>query len=310
MAQLDDLKLFLSVVDCGSFTAVTERLGVPKSTVSRAVARLEARLGNRLIERSTRHLRLTEAGKLLHEQSAPLLGRLEDLLEGARQDSAAPQGTLRIAAPYEFGVLRLGDILTALLKQHPGLQAEVDLLARVPDTRAQDYDIVFRVQTDALPDSGQVARRMYALHRGLYAAPDLVARLGMPHSVDDLAAWPCLVSPEEPIWSFQDAQGRVSEFQPRGPLRSQHAGLRMRAALAGLGATMLSSTICREDLVSGRLVRLLPGWQPAKTRVYALLPSRRHMPAKVRVLLDWLARELRALDVEMTPMDPDQRLSG
>ncbi|WP_374315232.1 LysR family transcriptional regulator [Aquabacterium sp.] len=304
MAQLDDLKLFLAVVDCGSFTAVTERLGVPKSTVSRAVARLEASLGNRLVERSTRHVRLTEAGKLLHAQSAPLLGRLGELLDGARQDSAAPQGTLRIAAPYEFGVLRLGDILTALLKQHPGLQAEVDLLSRVPDTRAQDYDIVFRVQTDALPDSAQVARRMYALHRGLYAAPELVARLGAPHRVDELTAWPCLVSPDEPIWSFQDGQGQVRECEPHGPLRSQHAGLRMRAALAGLGATLLSSTICREELASGRLVRLLPDWQPAMTRVYALLPSRRHMPAKVRVLLDWLARELSQLDVETLPGGP------
>lgn len=295
---LDDLQLFLAVAEGEGFTAAARRLGLPKSTLSRAVARLEERLGQRLCERSTRHLRLTEAGKLLEEQTRPLVGRLGELLDYAQSRQDTPQGLLRIAAPYEFGVLRLGDVLADVLVRYPGLEAEVDLSSRVPDPRAEDYDIVFRIQSGPLPDSEQVARRIYAVARGLYGSPGLLARYGEPRCLADLAAWPCLPSPDEPVWSLRRGDGEIEELRPSGPLRAQNVGMRLRGVRAGLGAAILASAYCRDALAAKAIVPLLPGYQIPPVRVYALLPGRRLMPAKVRVFLDALAEELAELDAE------------
>ncbi|WP_036665474.1 LysR family transcriptional regulator [Paludibacterium yongneupense] len=288
--NLDDLRIFLAVAADASFTQAAQRLSLPKSTVSRAVTRLENDLGNRLFERSTRSLRLTEPGTQLFEQTGALVGRLDELIRQAQAGSEHPQGILRIAAPYEFGVMRLGDILTEVMREHPGLEAEIDLTSDPIDPRIEDYDIVFRAQAAPLPDSDQVARRVYTISRGLYAAPELVAHLGKPNTPADLAGWPAIVSPDEPGWSLRGPDGTLHEVRPFGRLRAHNVGMRLKGVCAGIGAGLLAANYSLPEVRAGHIVRLLPDFQPPPTRVYALMPGRRLMPAKVRVFLETLER--------------------
>jgi DNA-binding transcriptional LysR family regulator len=301
--SLDDLRVFLTVARCHSFTRASERLDMPKASVSRAVARLETALGKRLFERSTRSLRLTEAGALLEEQTAQLVERLEGHLQQAAEQHASPQGMLRIAAPYELGVFRLGDVLNEMLLHYPGLEAQVELTSNPVDPRSEDYDIVFRVQLGPLPDSGQVARRIYSIARGLYAAPSLLARMGTPHRPADLAGWPGVLSPDEPVWQLQGPDGHIDEIRPAGPLRAPNVGMRLSGVVAGLGMGVLATHFCRTELIAGTIVPVLPDYTIAPTRVYALLPGRRLMPAKVRVFLD-------ALETALAPWDQESRRGG
>lgn len=296
--NLDDLRIFLAVARFEGFTRASERLDMPKTSVSRAVMRLESALGQRLFERSTRRLRLTETGARLYEQTAVLAERLEDQLQSAIAQPDRPQGVLRIAAPYELGVLRVGDVLNDLLLRYPGLEAEIDLTSSPIDPRHEDYDIVFRVVAGGLPDSNQVARRIYSIARGLYASPELIARYGLPQTPTDLAGWPGVMSPEEPIWQLQGVNGEIEELQLSGRLRAPNVGMRLKGVLAGLGVGLLSSVYCQADLAAGRIVQLLPEYRIAPTRVYALLPEQRLMPVKVRIFLDELARALAPWDME------------
>lgn len=296
--HFDDLQVFLSVAKHLSFTQASERLNMPKASVSRAVARLEEALGHRLLERSTRRLRLTDAGTQLVDQSAPLAERLAEVLRQSALQRDRPQGVLRIAAPYELGVFRVGDVLTRLLAQYPGLEAEVELTSDARDPRVDDYDIVLRLQQPPLEDSSLVARRIYSVARALYAAPALIARLGMPRSPADLAGMPAILSPDEPVWQLQGHDGQVSEIRPAGRLRAGNVGMRLRGVAAGLGVGVLSSHYCRDMIASGEIVQILPDCRIAPMRVYALLPGRRLMPAKVRVFLDALQTALAPWDQE------------
>jgi DNA-binding transcriptional LysR family regulator len=301
--KLDDLRVFLAVARHRSFTAASERLSMPKTTVSRAVARLETQLGSRLFERSTRSLRLTQAGTHLYQQTAPLAERLEEQLQGAVAQADRPQGLLRIAAPYELGLLRLGDVLNEMLLRFSGLEAEIELTSSQIDPRNEDYDIVFRILAAPLPDSNQIARRIYSIARGLYAAPALLARHGAPRTPADLTSLPGVVSPEEPVWQLQGPDGHVEEIRLSSRLRAANVGMRLHAVAAGLGVGLLSSAYCQDDLASGRIVPILPDHVLTPTRVYALLPGRRLMPSKVSHFLDALAQALAPWDHE-APQQP------
>lgn len=296
--HLDDLKVFFAVAERLSFTQAAEALNLPKANVSRAVARLEHMLGTRLLERSTRRLRLTEIGARLVAQGAPLTDRLEDLLLQAAEHDDRPRGTLRIAAPYELGIFRLGDVLTELLLAYPTLEAEVDLTSASPDPRDQHYDIVFRLQGSGLPDSGQVARRIYSVARGLYASPALIRRMGMPQTPDDLAGWPAIISPDDPEWPLSAPDGTQYMLRPAGRLRAPNVGMRLHGTIAGLGMSLLSTHFCQAALHNGDIVPLLPAYRVAPTRVYALLPGRHLKPARVRAFLDLLSKAMAPWDQE------------
>ena len=291
---LNDLSLFLAVADAGNMTRVADRLGLPKSTISRTIRRLEDRMGMRLFERSTRHLRLTTEGVHLLEQTRPLVDRLHETLAQTASHGEIPFGLLRISAPYEFGLLRLGEVVTSLLTQYAGLEIDIELSSRTPDPRVEHFDIVFRLQIGEMPDSDQVARRVYSLGRSLYASPALLLQHGVPATLADLAALPCLNSPDEPIWHLRNKEGQLHEFQPISRLRAPNVGMRLQGVLAGLGVGLLSDNYCRDELAAGHIQPVLPDFTPEPALMYALLPSRRLMPAKVRVFLDTLDRQLAA----------------
>jgi len=290
--KLDDLEVFVALASAKSMTQVAQRFELPKSSISRILRRLEDQFGVRLFERSTRHLRLTEEGRQLLGQTRPLIERLQETIEQAVTPRDALQGVLRISAPYEFGLMRLGEVVTDLLARNPALEINVDLSSRIPDPRAEDYDIVFRVHAGNLPDSDQVARRVYAFQRGLFAAPSLLGKYGVPSSLSDLASMPSLGSPDEPVWNLIDPQNQLHEFQPFCRLRTLNAAMRLQGVSAGLGISMISLNYCREALRQGHIVPIMETWSCLPARVYALLPSRRLIPPKVRIFLDALEEKL------------------
>jgi DNA-binding transcriptional LysR family regulator len=285
----DDFDMFCQVVEQGGFTAAAQAMQRPKSSISAAIIRLEADLQSRLIERTTRRLRLTEAGETLHQTFSPLFKALHEARADAVALHEAVAGVLRIAAPYEFGAHHLGPVACELMRQHPQLHVQVDV-AHIPvNPLEQRYDIAFAVLESGLTDSSLVVRRMFSLERGLYAAPELMAAAGRPTQPGDLAGLPLLCGPGEQEWSFAAPNGGIERVATAAPrLVSSNADIRLQAAIAGLGVARITATFCAAGVASGALERLLPDYVCAPLRVYALLPAKRLMPAKVRLFLDAL----------------------
>ena len=286
----NDVDAFCRVIEHGGFTAAAKAMNRPKSSVSASIAKLEEQVGARLLQRTTRRVRTTEAGELLYQDVAPLFQRLREVRVDAMALGKSVAGTLRIAAPYEFGSHHLGAIACAMLERYPDLRIDVDVEHARIDPLDRRYDIVFSMFDDDVPGTGRIARRIFALPRGVYAAPKLLQRFRSPRRPEDLAEMPALASVSDAEWSFNDADGTATGVPIRPRMRSSNADVRRQAALAGLGIARLTSTFCEDAVREGRLEQLLPGYVCAPLRVYALLPSRRQMPAKVKIFLDALGR--------------------
>lgn len=285
----DDFDIFCRVIDHGSFTAAARALNRPKSSVSSAVARLEGALNARLLERTTRRLRLTEAGESIYREMSPAFAHLRDVVGETIAKGMSVSGILRIAAPYEFGAHHLGEVACAMLADYPNLEIDIDVEYAPVNLFDQRYDLVFTMVEHELPLSSTIARRMFSLERGLFASPAFLAERFEPKMPEDLAALPLLAASSDTDWSFTDTAGVTTSVPIAAPrLRSSNAGVRLQAALAGLGIARITATFCEPDVLAGRLVRLLTDIECAPLRVYALLPARRLMPAKVRVFLDTL----------------------
>jgi DNA-binding transcriptional LysR family regulator len=285
----NDVDAFCCVIEHGGFTAAAKAMARPKSSISASVARLESQLGARLLQRTTRRVRPTEAGESLYEGAAAMFQRLREVRSDAMARGKAVAGTLRLAAPYEFGSHHLGSIACAMLARYPELRIDIDVEHARVDPLDRRYDIVFSMFDDDLPDSGRIARRIFALARGVYASPALLERYRVPKHPDDLAELPALAGAGDAEWTFTDAKGASHSVPVRPRMRSSNAAVRRRAAVEGLGVARITSTYCQEELEHGRLVALLPGYVCAPLRIYALLPGRRLMPPKVRILLEMLS---------------------
>jgi DNA-binding transcriptional LysR family regulator len=283
------------VIDHGSFSGAARMLRRPKSSVSASVARLEARLGTRLIERTTRRLRLTEAGELLYREMSPLFENLRESLGAVAAMGESVSGHLRIAAPYEFGAHHLGAVACEMLAQHPNLEIDVDVEHQAVNLFDQRYDIVFTMVDKDLPSTSGVAKRVFSLERGLFASPAFLEQVEPPVTPYDLKSLPLLAAASDTEWSFVDSghgQHSIPVAAPR--LRSSNAGIRLQAALADLGVARITATYCEPSVEAGQLTRLLTDYQCAPLRVYALLPARRLMPLKVKLFLDTLESMSRA----------------
>ena len=284
----DDFDAFCHVVDDGGFTAAANALDWPKSRVSAAVQRLVRGLECRLLERTTRRVRLTAEGENLYGKAAPLFQRLRDLQAEIAASTETVGGRLRVSAPYEFASHHLGAVACQMLERYPQLEIDIDVHYDPVDLVDQRYDVVFTAIEDALPDSSLVARRIFHLQRGLFAAPDFVARHGRPVTPDGLATLPVIASQDETEWLFHDACGATSSVNLQPRMRSPNAALRLQAAMAGIGGARITATYCERAVLDGRLQRLLPDHVCDPLRMYALLPGRDRLPARVRVFLQTL----------------------
>jgi DNA-binding transcriptional LysR family regulator len=285
----DDFDAFCQVVEHGGFTAAARALDRPKSSLSASVTRLEEQLGTRLLERTTRSLRLTEAGESLYRDISKPFSQLREHAVDAVAKGAQVQGTLRIAAPYEFGAHHLAEVACGIMTRHPQLKVHIDVEhSRVP-LFERHYDIVFSAIEHTFAPSSIVTRRVFSLERGLFASPELLRQYPELAGPEDLNSRPLLAGADDSDWEFATEDGTHAKVEVRNPrLRSGNASIRLQAALSGLGVARITGTFCEDAVRQGRLVKLLPQWRCAPLRIYALLPGRRLMPAKVREFMDAL----------------------
>lgn len=285
----DDFEAFCQVVEHGGFTAAARALDRPKSSLSVSVTRLEEQLGARLLERTTRSLRLTDAGESLYRDVSGPLAQLREVAGDALAKGGQVQGTLHIAAPYEFGAHHLASVACTVMARHPQLKVHIDVEHARVALFDRNYDIVFSAIEHAFAPSTVVVRRVFSLARGLFAAPALVAQFPQLATPEDLGALPLLAGADDTDWEFSAPGGGAARVEVRNPrLRSGNASVRMEAALAGLGVARITSTFCADAVADGRLVPLLTDHVCAPLRIYAMLPGRRLVPAKVRAFLDAL----------------------
>ena len=288
----DDFDAFCLVVDHGGFTAAARALDRPKSSLSASVTRLEAQLGTRLLERTTRRLRLTDEGESLYRDISKPFTQLRELAVDAVAKGSHVHGTLHVAAPYEFGAHHLASVACRVLAAHPQLKVNIDVEHARVALFERNYDIVFSAIEHSFAPSTVVTRRVYSLERGLFASPELISRQAEPANPEELVALPLLAGGDDTTWQFSGPDGAVAGVEVRSPrLRSGNAGVRLQAAISGLGVARITATFCAQAVAERKLVRLLPQWQCAPLRIYALLPGRRLVPAKVRAFLDALEDE-------------------
>jgi len=289
-----DWEIFCRVVEGGSFTVGAELAEMPKSSASAAISRLEAQLGVRLFERTTRRVRVTERGQQLYERVAPHFSALREISAEAASVSEQVSGTLRIATPYEVGSQHLSPSLLRLLRLHPGLRIEVDVTWEQPDLIKQGYDLAFVMTHTGLSDSSFASKRVVLVERSFYASPELIRTRGLPRVPQDLAGWPTLGNADDSYWEFL-RDGAETLRLPVVPRVSTHnAELRLKAATEGLGVARLSPRFVKEELELGRLVRVLPAYTSSPLKVYVLMPARKLMPASVRAFLDVMEETLGA----------------
>jgi DNA-binding transcriptional LysR family regulator len=287
----NDLDAFCCVIEHGGFTAAAKAMSRPKSSVSASVSRLEGELGTRLLQRTTRRVRPTEAGESLYQDTAAMFQRLREMRADAMARGKAVAGTLRIAAPYEFGAHHLGAVACAMLARYADLRIDIDVEHGRIDPLDRRYDIVFSTFDEDLPDSGRIARRIFALPRGVFASPAFLERVHPVRRPEDLADLPAIAHTADAQWSFTDSGGGLHTVPIRPRMRSPNADVRRRATLEGLGVSRIVLTFCADLVRQGRLVQLLPDYGCTPLKIYALLPARRLMPPKVRLFLDALDRQ-------------------
>jgi DNA-binding transcriptional LysR family regulator len=290
--RLSGFVLFTTVVEAGSLTAAARELGLTKSAVSKALSRLEARLGARLVNRTTRRLGLTEAGEAFYGHCRRILAEAEAAEEEVGRLQAAPRGRLRVNGPMSFGTAHLAPLLAAFMTRYPDLALDVVFNDRRVDLVEEGFDVAVRI--GRLADSSLVARRLCDERHTLCAAPAYWDRRGRPSHPSELAQHDCLsyayLSTGEQ-WRFDGPDGPVS-VRIRGRMRSNNGEALAAAAISGEGVALLPSFVTWRHIAEGRLEIGLAGYEPPPMGVYAVWPPASQPPAKVRALVDFLAEHL------------------
>lgn len=295
--HLADMAVFARVVEAGSFTAAARALGLTPSAVSRQVARLEGTLRVRLLERTTRSLRLTEAGQAVHARCQTVEAAARDVLQVADRHVSAPSGLVRMAAPKAYGRQRIHPLVAPFLAAYPQVDVQLIVTDRTVDLFAEDIDLAVRI-TDT-PPPGLAGRPLETVEHIVCASPAYLARRGTPAHPQDLAAHDCIFPGENPAdrrWRFAQGAQQVT-VAVRGRYIDNHSENRRDAALAGLGIASLPGFTAREQLSHGALVRVLAGWRHDTAysgTAWLLYPPGRFLPARMRAWIDHVAEGLAA----------------
>jgi DNA-binding transcriptional LysR family regulator len=289
----NDLLLFARVVEEGSFSRAGERLGLPKSTVSRRVAALEAELGERLLLRTTRKLSLTDLGHSLLTHARQVADEAEAAAALAQHRQAAPSGKLRVSMPADFATVVLSQVMAAFVARYPTISLEVDLSPRRVDLVGEGFDLAIRM--GELPDDATLAARMLAqLSQGLYAAPAYLQRRGTPTEPEALMeheTLQILYRDGEPRPWVLARDGQHWQGIPPARARANSPDLLIRMARAGAGIAMVADHFAEGYVKGGELIPVLVDWTPPSSPAWAVFPGRRLMPARTRVFLDALQAE-------------------
>jgi DNA-binding transcriptional LysR family regulator len=306
MTKLPDfeaLAIFAKVVELRSFAAAAAELALSKATVSKAVGRLEERLGARLFNRTSRRLALTDAGQKLSERAARLLADGEAAENEALSQAVAPRGLVRLAVPMTFGVSSVAPILPEFLRQYPDVVIDLHLSDAMVDLIGEGFDMGLRIAS--LPDSSLIARRLCAMPRYTVASPAYLKRYGRPAHPMQLADHRCLgyaYVPTPNLWHYTNAAGEQASVRPGGPLRVNNGEALMPALLAGLGIAALPDFIVGNAIASGEVEVILKDWNQAESAVHLLMPPGGPRPARVEVLANFLVKHFAGTASRKSPL--------
>jgi DNA-binding transcriptional LysR family regulator len=287
MTELEDIRSFVEVVDSGGLNRAARRLGVSKSIVSRRISRMEADLGTRLLNRTTRGISPTEAGLELKARGERILAALEEAREAVAHQGAGVVGRLRLSVPLSFGVRHVAPVLSELAQRHPALELDVSYTDRIVDVIGEKLDAAIRI--GPLRDSTLVARRIAPVRAVLVASPGYLARNGRPGTPADLAAHHCLIYTGRTVadWQFRSGK-RVVSIRPESRLRSDSGEAILQWVVAGLGIADLPSFLVSDAIESGSIEPLLIDYPMPEHGIHVVRPPGAWLPGKVRVLIDAL----------------------
>ena len=290
MDRLEAMATFVRVVDSGSVSGAADHLNVAKSAVSRRLRDLEAHLGAELLRRTTRRLTLTETGRAYYERCVRILADVTEAEDAVSFQHGRLAGQLRVAAPLSFGLLHLQPAIDAFMQAHPDVRFDLDLNDRQVDLVAEGFDVGVRIAD--LPDSSLIARRLAPTRAVACASPEYLAQRGLPVVPDDLLHHDCLVytnMPEPAWWRYTDDAGRKQHVTVQPRLRVNNGDFLRQAAVAGEGIILSPTFIVYRDIAEGRLTPILTDLNWPILQAYALYPQTRHLSARVRAFVDFLA---------------------
>lgn len=292
MDRFEELQTFVRVVDSGSLSAAADKLNLAKSAVSRRLADLEARLGVQLLQRTTRRINLTDAGQRFYQRSIHILADLEDTEQEASTEQSLLSGTIRIAAPLSFGIQHLSPLLDQFLLRHPDLKLDLRLTDRVINLMEEGVDLGIRI--GQLKDSSFQARKLSSCQQLFCASPAYLNQHGTPQTVDDLQQHQGLVYsniPEAQLWSYKHPDGKIDSIRIPSRLRADNGDVLLQAAIDGLGILPTVSFIAYRAIEQGLLVPILQTYSRETLGIYAIYPAQRHLPLRIRTLIDFLVTE-------------------
>lgn len=291
MDRIGAMRLFVRVAESGSFSAVAQQLGVARSVVTRQVAALEAGLGVKLIARSTRRLALTSAGAVYLEKCRVILNLVEAAETEVAAERLTPRGRIRLSAPLSFGIRHLAPLLLDFAELHPEVELDMDYSDRRSNLFEEGLDLAIRIARRLEP--GDVARRIGAGRLLVVAAPDYLTRHGEPRHPAELVHHACLgyTATSSPTWEFV-VDGQPRAFPVRARLLANNGDVLLQAAMRGLGLAYEPDFIAADAVAAGQLRQVLTDFPIPDLGIHAVLPGNRHIPHRVRVLIDFLAARL------------------
>jgi len=290
MGQLEDMRIFVRIVEAGGVGKAADQLGMAKSGVSRSLAALETRLGAQLINRTTRRISLSGAGREYYQSAVRIIGDISELDALTSNAETALQGQLRVAAPLSFGLCHLTAAIDDFIHEHPGLSFNIDFSDRLVDLVEQGMDLAIRIA--ALKDSSLKARRICPIHLKLCASPAYLEARGTPSTPDDLKHHDMLgynIGSGTAL-KLLDPQGREHVIQTASHMVANNGDFLHDMALAGHGIVLLPTFIAWRSLLAGKLAPVLDSWPPAPLNAWAVYPQTRYLSQRARVFIDFLVR--------------------
>ena len=293
MENLSDIAVFVQVVDSGSFTAAADRLAMSKSVISKYVSRLEDQLGARLLNRTTRRLSLTEAGRILYDRSQRGLEEIEAAEMEVSQLQQTPRGRLRFNTPMSFGILHIAPALTEFQRQYPQVSIDMNLEDRQIDLVEEGYDLAIRIAD--LPDSSLVARRLGPCKHALCASPGYLEKHGIPRTPEELQQHHTLTfgyhdTPRE--WRLLTPDGRYQSVPMNSTMHMNNSLALREAVLNDAGIVLIPTFIVGADIQAGRLQNVLPSYRLLEPSIYAVYPQRKYLSPKVRAFIEFIAQKI------------------
>lgn len=289
------LKVFIAVVESESFVGASRVLEMPTSNVSRCISQLEEKLSLQLIERSTRHMKLTQAGHLLYIRAKPLLEALEQTETELTLRQMQFKGPLRICIPNEVGPALLGSVIADFACQYPDLEISCVTNLSGFESLRDELDLAIIITRGQMDDSDYIARHLVTIPCTIVAAPSVIQRYGTPTQIQQFEALPCITTVSAlkgAPWQFVKTKGGFETIKVQGHYRVNSGEMAGRAAVAGVGFAILSKQACQPFINDGRLIEVEFEQSPAPLQLFALYSDRRYLPAKTRALIDFMHQEL------------------